>query len=408
MNVLNNVRILSFNHFLMGPLAMQHLADLGADVIAVEPIDGAFQRKWGGANTEVDGQSALLLTANRNKKSIALDLKSPEGLAIAKKLVMSVDVVCENYRPGVMERMGLGYEQLKAIKPDIIYATGSGYGSDGPCANEPGQDLLIQAASGLATVTGTHESGPRPVGVSVVDHHGAALMAMGILAAMVRRMQTGVGGRVEVSLLDSAIDLQAESFTCYLNGTHPDVRPSGSSAGWYFPAPYGVYRATDGHIAISLGELRPLYEALEIPESDRMPSAVAYEKRDAINLTVAAKVAQRDCASLLKELATRGVWHSRINDYADVPNHPQVRHLDKFRTVTSVTGAPITLVSNPLRFDGKSPEIQSPPQKLGAQTRELLTGLGYSDREIATLIEGGAVGVSDEPAPQREKSLQSQ
>jgi crotonobetainyl-CoA:carnitine CoA-transferase CaiB-like acyl-CoA transferase len=407
MKLLSNIRILSFNHFLMGPLAMQHLADLGAEVIAVEPIDGAFQRKWSGANTFVDGQSGLLLTANRNKKSIAIDLKTEEGREIAKQLVSTADVVCENYRPGVMERMGLGFEQLKVIKPDIIYAMGSGYGSDGPCVNEPGQDLLIQAISGLATVTGSREAGPKAVGISVVDHHGAALMAMGILAAVVRRLQTGEGGKVEVSLLDAAIDLQAESFTCYLNSPPADVRSSGTGSGWYFPAPYGIYPMTEGHVAISLGELTPLYDALEVSEKDRLPTAVAYKQRDQINLLVAKYVAAMDAKLLLANLAARGIWHARVSDYAEVRNHPQVKHLDKFRTVPSATGAPVTLVSNPLRVDGRSPEIQYPPQPLGAQTRELLETLGYSVNEISDFIEGGIVGASDAPQAKK-KTLQTQ
>ncbi len=130
--MLDGVRVVSFNHFLMGPLGMQFLADLGADVIAVEPLEGAFQRKWGGANKRVDGQTMLLLAGNRNKRSLALNLKSPEGLAIARKLLASADVLCENYRPGVMQKLGLGYEEVKTLNPAIIYASASGYGQSGP------------------------------------------------------------------------------------------------------------------------------------------------------------------------------------------------------------------------------------------------------------------------------------
>src|SRR3569833_2823391 len=171
----------------MGPVGIQFLADLGADVIAVEPLDGAFQRKWGGAERRVDGHTMLQLTGNRNKRSLALDLKNPEGLAIARKLIASADVVAEDYRPGVMDKLGLGYEAAKALRPDIIYAAASGFGQSGPYVNRPGQDLIVQALTGLASITGTREEGPRAVGVSAIDQHGAALFAAGILAALLKR-----------------------------------------------------------------------------------------------------------------------------------------------------------------------------------------------------------------------------
>lgn len=262
-DLLRGIRVLSFNHFLMGPVGVQFLADLGADVIAIEPPEGAFQRKWGGADKRVDGQTMLLLTGNRNKRSLTLDLKKPEALAVAKKLIAKSDVITENFRPGVLDKLGLGYEAAKKIKPDIIYAAASGYGPDGPYVNRPGQDLLVQALSGLATITGSREHGPRAVGVSAVDHHGAALFAAGILAALVKKGRTGQGGRVDVSLLSAAIDLQMESFTCYLNGDRPeDVRQPGQISGWYYGAPYGIYATKDGHIAISLGSLETLFDAL--------------------------------------------------------------------------------------------------------------------------------------------------
>jgi crotonobetainyl-CoA:carnitine CoA-transferase CaiB-like acyl-CoA transferase len=160
----------------------------------------------------------LLLTGNRNKRSLALDLKKPEAVAVARKLIATSDVIAENFRPGVLDKLGLGYEDARKIKPDIIFAAASGFGADGPYVNRPGQDLLIQALSGLAMITGSRTHGPRAVGVSAIDHHGAALFAAGILAALVKKERTGQGCRVDVSLLSAALDLQMESFTCYLNG----------------------------------------------------------------------------------------------------------------------------------------------------------------------------------------------
>src|ERR1043166_9206844 len=217
LDLLKGIRVVSFNHFLLGPMGIQALGDLGADVIAVEGSDGAWQRHWAGGDVWHDGQSVLHLCANRNKRSVAIDLKSAKGRELALRLVDTADVVAENFRPGVMEKLGLGYEALKARKPSLIYASASGYGPDGPYAEKPGQDLLAQALFGMMAITGQPATGPRPVGVPAVDHHGAALFAMGILAALLRRERTGKGCRVDASLMQAALDLQAESLTAWLN-----------------------------------------------------------------------------------------------------------------------------------------------------------------------------------------------
>jgi crotonobetainyl-CoA:carnitine CoA-transferase CaiB-like acyl-CoA transferase len=393
-DILKGIRVLSFNHFLMGPVGVQFLADLGADVIAVEPLDGAFQRKWGGANKQVDGQSMLLLTGNRNKRSLALDLKKPEAVQVARKLIATSDVMTENFRPGVLDKLGLGYEAAKKIKPDIIFAAASGFGADGPYVNRPGQDLLIQAMSGLAMITGTRTHGPRAIGVSAVDHHGAALFAAGILAALVRRGRTGQGCRVDVSLLGAALDLQMESLTCYLNGERPDdVRQPYPIAGWTYGAPYGIYATRDGHVAISLGSLDVLAEALDLPADQRVPDQEAYERREEASAVIAANLAKRTTAETLALLEARAIWHARVNDYADVVADPQVIYNRSFQTVNGATGSPITLVNHPVRYDGKVPEVRLPPQKLGAQSEEVLRELGYDTRQLKNLTDEGVVGI---------------
>ena len=217
LDLLSGIRVVSFNHFLLGPMGIQALGDLGADVISVEGSDGAWQRHWAGGDVWHDGQSVLHLCANRNKRSVAIDLKSAKGRELALRLVDTADVVAENFRPGVMEKLGLGYDALKARKPSLIYASASGYGPDGPYAEKPGQDLLAQALFGMMAITGQAATGPRPAGASVIDHHGAALFAMGIIAAIVRRQRTGQGCRVDASLMQSALDLQAESLVAWIN-----------------------------------------------------------------------------------------------------------------------------------------------------------------------------------------------
>ena len=393
-DLLKGVRVLSFNHFLMGPVGVQFLADLGADVIAVEPPDGAFQRKWSGANNKrVDGQSMLLLVGNRNKRSLVLDLKKPEAVEIARKLIATADVLTENFRPGVLDKLGLGYDAARLIKPDIIYATASGYGPTGPYVNRPGQDLLVQALSGLATITGNRAHGPRAVGVSAVDHHGAALFAAGILAALVGRATSGKGCRVDVNLLSAALDLQQESLTCYMNGEPPeDTRQPEHVSGWYYSAPYGLYATRDGHIAISLGSLDVLGDALDLPSEQRLPDSEAFTRRDEIAASIASNVATRTTAECVEIFNARAIWHAPVNDYSKLASDPQIVHNRSFQTVSGATGAPITLVSHPIQYDGQVPEVRLPPQTLGAQSEEILTDLGYDANAIQSLYSTGAIG----------------
>jgi crotonobetainyl-CoA:carnitine CoA-transferase CaiB-like acyl-CoA transferase len=392
MEHLKGIRVVSFNHFLMGPVGVQFLADLGADVIAIEPIEGAFQRKWGGADRRVDGQTMLQLLGNRNKRSLALNLKSPEGIEIARKLVAGADIVAENYRPGVMTKLGLGYEEIRAMNPDVIYAAASGFGASGPYVDRPGQDLIVQAMSGLAAITGTQKDGPRAVGVSAVDHHGAALFAAGILAALVRRERTGEGGRVDVNLLNAALDLQMESLVCFLNGNgRDDIRQVGGLSGWYFGAPYGVYATKDNFIAISLGSLDVLSDALQIPHQDRVPDAQAYERREEAAEGIAGALRGRSTGEWCEVFTKRGIWHSPVNDYSRLADDPQVIHNENFVTVSGATGTPVTLVTHPIRYDGRTPEVRLPPQMLGAQTADILAELGYEESAIGALFEGGVV-----------------
>ncbi len=393
MDFLKGIRVVSFNHFLLGPVGMQILGDLGADVIAVEPIEGAFQRKWGGVNSKtIDGQTMLFLLGNRNKRSLAIDLKSADGLEIAQRLTRTADVVCENFRPGVMDKLGLGYSQIAARNPSVIFAAASGFGADGPYADKPGQDLIIQAMSGLAAITGTTDAGPHAVGVSAVDHHGAALLAMGILAALFRRATTGKGCRVDVNLLSAAIDMQNESFTCFLNGPRPEsVTPDKFSGGWYFSAPYGIFPTSDGHLAISLTSLETLAEALAAPHIGTFKGAEEYDRRNEINGLIADVLKQQPTAVWAESLNRHKIWHAPVNDYASVVQDPQVLHNKSFVTIPGATGTPITLVNHPVKYDGKAPEVRLAPQPVGAQTGEILAELGYSQAQIARLEESGVV-----------------
>ena len=397
LDLLQGIRVVSFNHFLLGPMAMQTLADLGADVIAVESPEGAWQRHWAGGDIWHDGQSVLHLCANRNKRNVAIDLKSATGKAIALRLIDTADVLAENFRPGVMEKLGFGYEALQQRKPDLIYASASGYGPDGPYVEKPGQDLLAQALFGIMAITGQASTGPRPVGVSLVDHHGAALFAMGVLAALLRRQRTGKGCRVDASLMQAALDLQAESLVSWLNSPHkPSVSAFKHVAGWYYAAPYGVYPTSDGHLALSLSPLKDIAIAIGEPRLGSYDKKDTWTKQDEITELIAAKLSTATNSEWMARMEPLKIWHAPVQDYGAICEDPQVRHMRSLLSVagTGTTQAPITVVNHPVLYDGAAAEVRRPPQQLGAQTAEVLTELGFSDTEIRQLAEENIIGTS--------------
>jgi crotonobetainyl-CoA:carnitine CoA-transferase CaiB-like acyl-CoA transferase len=395
MNLLNGVKILSFNHYLAGPLAAQTLGDLGADVIAIEPIEGAFQRNWAVANHFVAGDSVNHLATGRNKRSLAVDLKHPDGIAAVKRLVATADVVMENFRPGTMAKLGLGYETLKVLNPGLIYAVATGFGSEGPYKDRPGQDLLLQALSGLAMRTGRADGQPTAVGAVIVDQHAASLYAMSILAALFARTKTGKGQLVEVNLYQAAIDLQVEPLTAWLNGApSPTSRGPAGIAAWFSPGPYGIHATADGYLAISMASPKALAVALESDDLKEFGDADSFSRREDITRLVAERLKDKSTADWLPLLEAGKIWHAPVQDYPDLQADPQLQHLGAFQTVDGAQGAPVTMVMHPARYDGHSPEIRLVPQRLGAQTREVLEEAGYSPSDIEAMIAGKAIGAS--------------
>jgi crotonobetainyl-CoA:carnitine CoA-transferase CaiB-like acyl-CoA transferase len=263
--VLEGIKVLSFTHFLQGPAAAQMLADVGADVIKIEPPSGAFERNWSGLDAFVEGVSVFFLLGNRNQRSISLNLRDERAKEIVWRLIREADVLIENYRPGVLQKMGFGYEDVHAINPRLVYCSCTGYGSSGPYSKRPGQDLLLQAMSGMTMLSGQADSPPTPFGAAIVDQHAAALGAFGVLAALQARERTGTGALVESNLLNAALDLQTEPLTYYMNKGPLWPRTQPPSGSRFHPAPYGIYGTLDGWIAISLTPIEKLAVALDSP-----------------------------------------------------------------------------------------------------------------------------------------------
>src|SRR5215203_6195116 len=256
--------VLDFSQFLAGPSCALRLADLGARVVKIErPQGGDLGRRLYISNLELDGDSTLFHSINRNKESFAADLKRATDRARVERLVVQADVLIQNFRPGVMERLGLDAAAAHRLNRRLVYATITGYGATGPWRDKPGQDLLAQALSGLAWLSGNAEQGPVPMGLAVADILAGAHLAQGILACLVRRGVTGEGGLVEVSLLESVLDLQFEVLTTHLNdGGKLPQRSRINNANAYLGAPYGIYATADGFLALAMGSVTQLGELL--------------------------------------------------------------------------------------------------------------------------------------------------
>lgn len=394
--LLDDLKVLSFCHFLQGPAAMQYLADMGADVIKIEPPGGAFERHWAGAGrAQVGGVSAFFLCANRNVRSMALDLKHPEAKEVVLRLLDQRQVLAENFRPGTLERMGLGYDAVRARKSDIIYASASGFGATGPMSTRPGQDLLIQAMSGLMMATGNGRQ-PVPVGCAATDQHGAALFALGILGAYTRWLRSGEGTRVEATLFGAAVDLQTEALVTY------HASQMGRSvferdehlADWFHEAPYGVYETLDGHVALSMNDISKLAEALDSTALRALHTSDAFGDRDAIARCVAEAVRGRSFSELSAQLDAHAIWYGRVESYDDLFANQQAAHSQVFQDVM-VNGMTARLVSHPLRYDGNAPGCRSFSLRRGADTRTVLEQSGFSSAEINDLVRNKVAFTDD-------------
>jgi crotonobetainyl-CoA:carnitine CoA-transferase CaiB-like acyl-CoA transferase len=393
LQLLAGIRILAFTQFLLGPAACQYLADMGADVIKIEPPGrGAWERSWAGADTFIGGVSAFFLLANRNLRSVTLNLKSPNGIDVARKLAGTSDVVVENYRPGVMDRLGLGYEELRKINPRIIYASGSGYGSDGPYRHLPGQDLLIQAISGLGANTGTEAHGPTVSAAAVVDQHSASLLAMGILGALVHRERSGEGQRVELVMMQAALDLQTEPIVYHLNGAKLR-RPKTPVADTFHSVPYGFYATSDGHLAISMAPIKAISDVLGNPAELKKyeDPTIAFSQRDEIRAALDPYFRARTTADWVELLRAHDIWCAPVNSMDETFEDVAVKHIAPVLEFDHPRAGRVRVLKHPVRYSSGEATVRRPPPDLGEHTDELLTELGFSADQVATMRAAGDV-----------------
>ena len=388
--MLNGIKVLSFTHFLQGPSAVQILADLGADVVKIEPTKGAWERHWSGAEAYLNGISVFFLLSGRNQRSLGVDLRSEGGKEIVWRLICDSDVIVENYRPGAMERLGFGYEKVSEEKPDLVYCSLSGYGTDGPYMDRAGQDLLSQAMSGLATINGRKSDPPTLVGSAVVDQHAAVLGALGVLAALYERRDTGRGKRVDSNLLSSALDLQIEPFVYHLNGELYDRSETGVSSRFH-QAPYGIFETTDGYVCISLTPPEKMAEAFGDDTFREWTEEDQFRRREEVNAQIADHVRTRPTAHWYEVFDEVGIWYAPVNDYEDVEEDPQVIHNRAIMTFDHPRAGKARVLSHPVRYDGEAPPLRILPPELGEHTEEILAKLGYGKKKIDKLKAEGVV-----------------
>ncbi|MDJ0274727.1 MAG: CaiB/BaiF CoA-transferase family protein [Nitrososphaerota archaeon] len=389
---LEGVRVLDLSRVMAGPFCTMLLGDLGAEVIKIEPPEGDDSRKFA---VTVNGESTYFLSVNRNKKSVAVDLKKPEGVEIVKRLAAVSDVVVENFRPGVASRLGVDYASLSKVNPSLIYCSISGFGQTGSYSQKPGYDLIALAMSGMMDLTGEPEGGPVKFAVPIADITAGMFAAISILSALMERSRTGKGRYIDVSMLDVQLYLLTHQASAYLIGGEEPKRMGSAHPSI---VPYQAFRASNGYVIVAVAndnQFRKLCEAIGHPE-------IAEDQRFRTN---ADRVRNRsELLALLEPIFLRRTveeWVA-VLEAADVPvapvktvrqalSDPYVIERGMLQTVQHPRAGRIPLLAFPALFSGERPPVRSPPPLLGQHTEEVLLGLGYTLEEIRELRAKGVI-----------------
>jgi crotonobetainyl-CoA:carnitine CoA-transferase CaiB-like acyl-CoA transferase len=391
---LAGVKVIEFAHIMAGPVCGLMLADMGADVIKVEKVPGGDDTRRT-LPPDVDGVSAAFLMMNRNKRGIALNLKTTSGLEIARRLLADADVAIENYRKGTMERLGLGYEQVSAFNPGIIYAELSGFGRTGPYAERAGFDLIAQGMSGIMSITGEGPGRPpTKCGPPLSDITAGILAAMGVLGAYVHRQKTGQGQRVDTSLFEAAItQTYWQSAMTFATGISPGALGSAHP----LSAPYQAFQASDGWFTVGAANqtnwLR-LLEALERPELQDDPRFADDPRRmaniDALVAVLSDIFKRHPLAHWLERLERAGVPAGPVLDIAGMQADPQALARGMVTDAPHTRLGPVKTLGNPLHYSATPAEITRGAPLLGEHTREVLAELGFSASEVDKFVAQGA------------------
>lgn len=392
MRPLDGITVVTLEHAVAAPFASRQLADLGARVIKIErPGVGDFARNY---DDRVDGLASHFVWTNRSKESLTLDVKHPDAKGILERLVGEADVLLQNLAPGAAARLGLTYDQLAQVNPQLIVCNISGYGPDGPYRDRKAYDLLVQAEAGLLSVTGTPDN-PSKAGVSAADIAAGMYAYSNILAALIQRGKTGKGCTIEISMLEALAEWMSYPMYYAYNGAPPPDR-AGASHSTIFP--YGPFLVGDGSIVIlGLQNEREwaafcttVLQQTTVLEDPRFAgNAERTKNRKALTDIIVAAFKPLEGAKVIARLESAGIANAQLNEMADLWNHPQLKERDRWTSVGSPAG-PLPALLPPGGFEGYTPRMDPVP-KLGEHNTDVLQGLGYSPREIKAFQKNGVV-----------------
>lgn len=397
---LDGIRVLDLSLALAGPLCTQRLGDMGAEIIKIEgPNRPDFTRNAEMRGVRLAGETTCYLSLNRNKKSLALDLKTDAGRQVLMTLAKDADVVIQNMRPGVAERLGISFEQLKSVNPRIVYVSISGYGDEGPMVKAPGQDLLVQCFSGMTYNAGTRDGLPHPSPIYLVDVAASHNACEAILAGLIQRDRQGVAVEAKVSLLASVLEIQMQEITTYLTTGRGGLRGEAPYASTFMEPPYGIYRVSDGFVALAQGSLDELADALAAPSiaeagsqrPDETDEQAMCAWRDRIWNLVQEALAGRNRDVVVQALSARGIWCGPVQTYEEMVAHPQTAEL--FMTIPHERAGDIRTLAPAIRFSTQPQAPMASAPRLGQHSEQILTAAGYRSEVIEELAEGGAISL---------------